>query len=119
MSQVNSRGRRAWTRQAAEFFRRAYRPGDGILTAAGDVLAVYQAAGIPLRETLNDGDRPAFWRTVHRPDLFLRERWVVAVAGDPISFNLTNPRRYASLGERVAEFSGDREPVIEIYRNRK
>jgi len=115
-SEVNSLGRRAWTAQAAEFFRRAYRPGDGVLTASGDVLAVYQQAGIPLRETLNDGYGPAYLPAIARPDLFLRERWVVCRAGDAMSFLLANPKRYAHLAERVAQFTADREPVIEVYR---
>jgi len=115
-SQVNSRGRRQWTGEAAEFFRRAYRPGDGIFTASGDVLAVYQTAGISLRETLNDGYGLAHLPAVQRPDLFLHERWIVCVAGDAMSFQLVNPRRYARLAERVAAFTADREPVIEIYR---
>lgn len=115
-SDVNSRGRRQWTAQAAEFFRRAYRPGDGILTASGDVMAIYQTAGLALRETLNDGYGLAYLPAVQRPDLFLRERWMVCVAGDAMSFELTNPKRYARLAERVAEFTADREPVIEVYR---
>ena len=112
-SEVNSRGRRAWTDQAAGFFARAYRPGDGILTAGGDVLAVYQAAGIPLRETLNDASGPAFLPAVLRPDLFLREQWVVAIAGDAVSSRL---KTAPALFERVAQFTAHREPVIEIYR---
>ncbi len=115
-SEVNSRGRRAWTREAAEFFRQQYRTGDGILTASGDVLGIYQAAGIPLRETLHDGNRLQYYPSVNRPDLFLRERWVVAIAGDDISFNLANPKRFAAVCTRVTAFSGEREPVIEIYR---
>jgi hypothetical protein len=118
-SEVNSRGRRAWTKEAAEFFRWQYRPGDGILTASGDVLAIYQAAGIPLRETLNDGTPLQWLPAVVRPDLFLHERWVVAVAGDTISFHLNKPRLAGLVGERVAAFSGEREPVIEIYRKMK
>jgi hypothetical protein len=117
-SEVNSRGRRQWTAQAAAFFRQAWRPGDGIFTASGDVLAVYQSAGIPLRETTNDGFGPAYLPALHRPDLFLRERWIVCLAGDRLSFLLTNPRRYAQVAERVATFTADREPVIEIYRKR-
>ena len=113
---MNSRGRRQWTAEAARFLRAWYRPGDGILTASGDVLAIYQAAGIPLRETLHDGNLVAWPPAVNRPDLFLHEKWVVALAGDPISFNLTNPRRYARLVERVAEFTAEREPVVEVYR---
>ena len=106
-AEVNSRGRRDWTRQAAEFFRQRYRSGDGILTASGDVMAVYQAGGIPLRETLNDGTALQFLPAVARPDLFLRERWVVALAGDPISFHLSNPRPWRRVCERVAVFRGN------------
>ncbi len=115
-AEANSRGRRQWTAQAAEFFRRAWRPGDGIFTASGDVLAVYESAGIPLRETLNDGYGPAYLPAIQRPDLFLREKWIVCLAGDAMSFQLANPKRYSRLAERVAEFTADREPVIEIYR---
>ena len=116
-SQVNSLGRRAWTAQAAAFFRQAYRPGDGILTTGGDVLAIYQSYGLPLRETLNDGSKFPFWPAVQRPDLFWNARWAVAVSGDPISQSLRPSSRFAPLSEKVAEFTAEREPVIEIYRN--
>jgi hypothetical protein len=105
-SQVNSEGRRLWTRQAAEFFRSHYRPGDGVLTAAGDVTAVYQQAGLRLRDTLSDG--PAFDWAVARPDLFLHER----------SFRVNSPQ-FAPWFEPAAQFSAQREPVIEIYRKIK
>jgi len=118
-SEVNSRGRRAWTAQAAQFFRERYERGDGILTASGDVLAVYQAAGIPLRETLHDGNRLQYYPAVARPDLFLRERWIVTYSHDPTAFNLSNPSRYGRLATRVAVFSAPREPVIEIYRKNR
>ncbi len=115
-SEVNSRGRRQWTREAADFLRDRYRSGDGILTVSGDVMDIYREAGIPLRETLNDGSFLQWFPAVNRPDLFLHEKWVVAIAGDPISFNLTNPRRFASVCERVATFTAEREPVIDVYR---
>ena len=117
-SEVNSRGRRQWTRRAAEFFRENYHASDGILTVSGDVMGIYQEAGIPLRETLHDGNFLQWQPAVNRPDLFLRERWAVAIAGDPISFNFTNPKRFAGLCERVAEFTAEHEPVIEIYRRK-
>lgn len=117
-SQENSRGRRKWTAEAAEFFRQRHHAGDGILTASGDVLGVYQAAGIPLRETLHDGNSLEWQAAVNRPDLFLRERWVVAIAGDAISFRFANPRRFGDLVERVADFTAEHEPVIEVYRKK-
>ncbi len=118
-SEVNSRGRREWTAQAAQFFRQHYRPGDGILTPTGDVTAVYQALGIPLRETLTVDAGFEWLAVVNRPDLFLRERWVVAIAGDSISLRFRDPRRFAALVEKVAEFSAEKEPVIEVYRKIK
>jgi hypothetical protein len=114
-SDENSRGRRKWTAEAAAYLRGRYQPGDGILTASGDVLGVYQAAGIPLRETLHNGNGVEWNAALNRPDLFLRERWVVAVAGDDISFRLANLRRFGPLVERVAQFTAEKEPVIEIY----
>jgi len=116
-SQVNSQGRRQWTSQAAGFFRENYARGDGILTEAGDLTAIYREAGIPLRETLSDG--PQFEGALARPDLFSHDRWLVTIAGDPLSVNATSPRRFASWYQREAVFSGEREPVIEIYRRVK
>ena len=61
-SQVNSEARRDWTHQAAEYMRANYRRGDGILTPVGDISSIYQEAGIPLAETLNECNRPAWER---------------------------------------------------------
>ncbi|MBI3666229.1 MAG: hypothetical protein HY236_08405, partial [Acidobacteria bacterium] len=68
---------------------------------------------------LYEGNGVEWQLAVTRPDLYLHERWVVALAGDEISFNLSNPRRYASVCDRVAAFSAEQEPVIEVYRKKR
>src|SRR5947209_1234047 len=58
-SQVNSVARRAWTERAADILAREYR-GGGILASSGDITGIFCRAGIPLRETLNNGNYPAW-----------------------------------------------------------
>jgi len=116
-SVVNSQGRRAWTQQAALYLAAEYRTGAGIFTSLGDLAAIYREAGIPLRETLNEGNRPLFLPTTRQPLLLLHEEWAVAMAGDPV----------ASAIERLSVQSGPKyelmktivvkaQPVIQIYR---
>jgi len=116
-SLVNSQGRRAWTTEAAQYLASEYRPGDGIFTSLGDLAAIYREAGIPLRETLNEGNRPLFLPASRQPLLLLHEQWAVAMAGDPV----------ASAVERLSVQSGPKyqlmktivvkdQPVILIYR---
>ncbi|MGH9631707.1 MAG: hypothetical protein ACRD7E_25655 [Bryobacteraceae bacterium] len=114
-SDVNSIARRDWTAQAAEFFRANYRPGDGILTSFGDMTGIYREAGIPMRETLHEGNSPMWDAAVARPDLFLREEWAVAISADRVSTAMLgggNPPGYSRV-KIVATKGG---PVIEIYR---
>ena len=117
-SQVNSEGRRAWKRQAAQLLAAEYRPGSGIYTSFGDdKVAVLREAGIPLREALRDADEPAWMVATTRPDLFLHEEWVLATSGDPVATAVqrstfkTGPRYY-----RIQTIMVHGEPVIEIYK---
>ena len=117
-SQVNSEGRRAWTRQAAQLLAAEYRPGTGIYTSFGDdKVAVLREAGIPLREALRDANEPAWMVATTRPDLFLHEEWVLATSGDPVATAVqratfkTGPRYY-----RIQTIMVHGEPVIEIYK---
>ncbi len=117
-SQVNSEGRRAWTRQAAQLLAVEYRPGTGIYTSFGDdKVAVLREAGIPLREALRDANEPAWMVATTRPDLFLHEEWVLATSGDPVATAVqrstfkTGPRYY-----RIQTIMVHGEPVIEIYK---
>ena len=83
-SQVNSAERRAWTRETADYLRSHYRPGAGILTSFGDLAGIFPLAGIPFRETLHEGNGPAWLAAVTRPDAFLTEEWVVCLEGDRV-----------------------------------
>ncbi|MBY0375822.1 MAG: hypothetical protein K2Q23_17630 [Bryobacteraceae bacterium] len=83
-SEVNSAERRAWTRQTAAYLQADYRPGAGILTSFGDLAGVYPLAGIPLAETLHEGNGPAWLAAVTLPEAFLREEWIVCLDGDKV-----------------------------------
>ncbi|HME07273.1 MAG TPA: hypothetical protein VKG25_09490, partial [Bryobacteraceae bacterium] len=116
-SQVNSAGRRVWTEQAADYLRSEYRTGDGIFTSLGDLAGIYREAGIPLRETLNEGNRPLFLPTTRQPLLLLHEEWAVAMAGDPVAsavehLSVQNGPKYELMKTIVVKA----QPVIQIYR---
>lgn len=115
-SQVNSVSRRAWTEKAAAYLRDRYRPGAGVFFPFGDLTGVMRSAGIPLRETLHDGNGPLFTAALVRPDLILREGWVVAQEGDQVSkaLNQTTPGQNEYVLVRRIEVK-DAKPV-EIYR---
>lgn len=114
-SQVNSEARRAWTEQAARFMKQNYRRGDGVFFSFGDLTAVMQQAGIPLRETLHDGSEPLWHAALARPDLFARERWVLVIAGDPVADALHHVRT-PDIWERVTEIRVKGAAPVEIYR---
>jgi hypothetical protein len=115
-SEINSHARRAWTAEAADFFRANYEPGAGIFTTFGDVTGVFQASGIPLRETLTWDNWPHWPAAVARPDLFLREEWAVAFGGDPVQTAINRAflrgPRYTLQKTIVVKGA----PVLEIYR---
>jgi hypothetical protein len=115
-SQVNSVARRAWTHQAADFLRAEYRAGDGVLFFFGDLAGVFQQAGIPLRETLHQDNEPLWWAAVARPDLFLWEKWAVAVAGDPVSVAMGRARSSGPRYDCVKTITVQGSPAIEVYR---
>jgi hypothetical protein len=116
-SQLNSIGRRAWTRTAAASFAASYRPGTGIITSFSDLTAILREAGIPLRQALYNGDEPAWLAATMRPDLFLHEEWAIAIAGDPVATAVqrsslkSGPRYYL-----VQTIQVKGAPVIEIYK---
>jgi Dolichyl-phosphate-mannose-protein mannosyltransferase len=115
-SQMNSDGRRIWVREAAEFLGPRYRRGAGILTSFGDLTAIYREAGIPLRETFT-GDNGLPWQaTVTRPDLFLRQEWVVVMGGDAAQSAVNRAGRYGIRYRLEKMIVAPKSPVIEIYR---
>jgi hypothetical protein len=117
-SQVNSETRRAWTREAAEYVRARYRPGAGVLTEFGDLTGIFEQAGIPLRETLHEGNEPHWMAATARPDLFLWEEWAVAISGSPVSRAAGPGRKDPPHYDCVKIIALKGAPVIEIYRRR-
>ena len=115
-AQVNSEARRAWTREAAEYLRSQWGPGDGVFMSFGNLTGVLRAAGLPLRVALHEGNRPEWEAAVARPDLFLRERWALAISGDKVATALLRTSRSGPKYEKVKSIELKGAPVIEIYR---
>jgi dolichyl-phosphate-mannose-protein mannosyltransferase len=111
----NSEVRRAWTHAGARYLAQHYESG-GILTMLGDVVGVYREAGIPLRETLNDGNEPQWILATAQPDYFLGERWAVAQAGDAVSTAMAKAGTHGPRYQRVENIKVDGAPALEIYR---
>jgi len=114
-SAVNSLARRAWTGQAAAYLAAHYQPGDGIIYSFGDLTGVLREAGIPLREGLHQGNRPAWDAAVLRPDLFFREEWALAEAGDKIDDALKRTGPHGAQYQLKQRIMVEGAPVIEIY----
>jgi hypothetical protein len=111
-SQVNSAGRRAWTKEAADFLRDHYRPGTGILMRFGDLAGVLREAGIPLRESLHEDNVPAWQAAVASPAFCLKEDWALAIAGDPVDRAMASAQHF----ERVKTITVQGQPAVHIYR---
>jgi hypothetical protein len=113
---VNSEARRAWTSQSADYLRRNY-DGGGILTLLGDQVGVFQQAGIPLKETVHEGNGPLWFAQVYgKPELFLHQRWVLARSGDAIARVMVRATRRGPRYELVKSIDVEGAPTVEIYR---
>jgi len=115
-STVNSVARRAWTEQAAAYLASHYQPGDGIIYSFGDLTGVLREAGIPLREGLHQGNRPSWDAAVLRPDLFFREQWALAIAGDKIAEAVVKTGARGPHYELRKQIKVEGAPALEIYR---
>ena len=111
-AQVNSAARRAWTREAARFLRAQYRRGDRVYLSFGDQMGILREAGIPLRESLHEGNGLTWFAALRRPDLFWWQRWAIAREGDAIS-KAMKARKAACV--QIIRVAG--APAIEIYQN--
>jgi hypothetical protein len=112
-AQVNGRARVAATHDAALFLREEYQRGDRVFVSFGDLIRVPREAGIPLRETIHEGNGLIYPAALARPDLFLWPRWVVASEGSPES-RMARKRKYELV--RISR-SGDR--TVEIFKRRQ
>ncbi|MCZ2154772.1 MAG: glycosyltransferase family 39 protein, partial [Bryobacterales bacterium] len=84
-AEINSRSRREWVAQTGDYLKKTYVPGDGILLSFGDLSGVLEFAGIPLRETLHEGNHPLFEGATMKPRFFLHEEWALCQAGDEVA----------------------------------
>jgi hypothetical protein len=120
-SQVNSIARRAWTRATAQALAPAYHStsgaGGGIITSFGDLTGIFRIAGIPLRETLSDGDNPEWMAATTFPDLFLHEEWAVSMSGDAVATAIQKSTfQHRPRYHLVQTIKVKGAPVIEIYK---
>ena len=111
-SRVNSEGRRAWTRQAAEYLAPRFVPGSGIITSFNDLTGIFREMGVPLRETFTGDNGLAWQAALNRPELLLTQEWAVAMGGDPLETTLNRAGRYTLVKVIILKDA----PVIEIYR---
>jgi hypothetical protein len=114
-SKVNSDARRAWTKEAAAVLAGNYR-GGGIFFSFGDLTGVLREAGIPIRESLHEGNGPHALAAVHRPDLFLWEEWAIAIAADRTSQTILKTAKTGPRYMLVHTVTVKGAPPIEIYR---
>jgi hypothetical protein len=118
-SQVNSAARREWTHQAAFYLAEHYHTGDGIIYTFGDLTGALREAGIPLADTLHQGNHPAWDAAILRPDLFFREEWALAMAGDPVATAVLRLRPSGPHYELRKQIIVEGAPVIEIYQRQR
>ena len=115
-SDVNSRDRRAWTRSAADYLAPRYHAGDGILISFGDLAGIVRTAGIPLRESLHEGNGPAWLAAVMRPDIALHEEWALAFGGDTVSRAVSRLRQGTPQYECVSSIPIPDGRAVEIWK---
>jgi hypothetical protein len=115
-AEVNSRARRAWTAQAADYLRTAAGPPDTYFTSFGELTPIFRILGVPLRDTLT-GDNDVEWAgAVARPDLFLHEDWAIVTGGDPVQTVVDKARLRGPRYELERRIAVNGAPVVEIYR---
>jgi hypothetical protein len=72
---------------------------------------------VPLADTLNIGNGPAWLAAITRPDLVHAERWAIAADGDAVSDAM---KRDGYLDYRLVErVKVKDEPALEIYERRE
>jgi hypothetical protein len=115
-SEVNSRARREWLGEAASYMMRIHRPGEEILLSFGDPAGVLQLAGIPLRESLHEENRPRFRASVNRPEFFLWSEWAICRSGDDVCRAMQRATRRGLLYAKVREVRAGNAVPLEIWR---
>jgi hypothetical protein len=114
-SQVNSEGRRARSRAAAQYLEAHGRDTDTYFTTFGDITTVFRVSGIHLSRTLTWDDWPEWQAAVFRPDLFLWEDWAVAERDSPVDKTVRAAQRSGPRYDFATEIRAAGAPPIEIY----
>jgi len=115
-SEHNSRDRRIWMGETAKFLQANYHRSDGIFMSFGDLTTAIRAAGIPLRETLHEGNGAAWQGALQRPDIALHEEWALCFQGDAISKALSAPMPSKTPYARVYTFESPEGKVVEFWK---
>ena len=115
-SRVNSEGRRAWTREAAQYLGPRYVPGSGIVASFSDLTGIFREAGIPIREVFSELNGLPWEAAVERPELYLWQEWAVAAGGDRVQTAVNRANRQGPCYTLERTIIVKDAPVIEIYR---
>jgi len=114
-AQTNSEARRDVQRHAAAYLEANYRRGSGIVLPLGELSGVMREAGIPLRESLHEGNHPAWEATLASPGLYLHEEWALANAGDEVAQMVAKAISQGRLYRLRKQVIVKGAPVLEIY----
>jgi hypothetical protein len=115
-SQINSEARRNWTAQAVDYLSAHRNPNSTILLAfGGDLPGILRAGGIPIHNTLHDGNHPIWDATVSRPELFVTQKWAIAREGDPVFSAILRAQRFGLHYEMVKQIIVEGAPAVDIF----
>jgi hypothetical protein len=114
-AEINSRGPREVTAQAAAFLTQAGGLHETYFTAYG-LTAIYRTLGIPLKNTLSGDNNPHFFMATSNPRFFLHEDWAIATGGDAVQSTVDNARLRGPRYELADRIIVKGQPVVEIYR---
>ncbi len=114
--EVNSASRRQWLAEASAYMKQRYVPGSGILLSFGDLTGILQHAGIPLAESLHEGNHPLFLGATKRPGFFFHEEWALCQAGDAVARAMVRAKRTGMPVAMVRQFRVGNATPVEIWR---
>jgi Dolichyl-phosphate-mannose-protein mannosyltransferase len=111
-SEVNSRARRDWNHQAAQFLAANYRLGSGLMLPFGDLSGILREADIPLGEA--EGNYPSPDEPTPNSEM-LRREWSVAYAGDPLAQAVARANKQGAHFALRKQIAVEGAQVVEIY----
>ena len=115
-SDVNSRARRQWVGEAADWLKPRMGPNETFLTSFSDLTGIYRELGVPLRNTLTGDNDVEFVMATSNAPVFLHTDWAIVLSGDDLQTLLDRARRNAPKYELVHRVTVKGEPALEIYK---